>query len=85
MPLSSSLFGDNPFKNFGKQANVETPLSLSSSTTGSIARRTSWRSNDGGGSPSAYSAKTRGTTLNWDDAQKPSLPTSDKGANFGGA
>ena len=84
MPLSSSLFGDNPFKNFGKQANVETPLSLSSSTTGSIAKRTSWRSNDGG-SPSAYSSKTRGTTLNWDDAQKQTLPTSDKGASFGGA
>ena len=84
MPLSSSLFGDNPFKNFGKQANVETPLSLSSSTTGSIARRTAWRSSDGNG-PSAYSSKTRGTTLNWDDSQKPSLPTSDKGASFGGA
>ena len=84
MPLSSSLFGDNPFKNFGKQANVEAPLSLSSSTTGSIARRTAWRSSDGNG-PSAYSSKTRGTTLNWDDSQKPSLPTSDKGASFGGA
>jgi hypothetical protein len=84
MPLSSSLFGDNPFKNFGKQANVETPLSLSSSTTGSIARRTSWRSNDGGG-PSAYSSKTRGTTLNWDDTPKVEAPSSDKGASFGGA
>ena len=84
MPLSSSLFGDNPFKNFGKQAEVETPLSLSSSTTGSVARRTAWRSNDRGGSPSAYSAKTKGTTLNWDDAQQQQLPSSDKGAKFGG-
>ena len=83
MPLSSSLFGDNPFKNFGKQAEVETPLSLSSSTTGSVARRTAWRSSDGGG-PTPYSSKTRGSTLNWDDAQQQQLPSSDKGVSFGG-
>lgn len=83
MPLSSSLFGDSPYENYGKQASIKTPLSLSASTTGSIAQRTSWRSNDGDG-PTAYSAKTRGTTLNWDDATPTTPPTSDKGASFGG-
>ena len=84
MPISSALFGDSPYESYGKQKSIETPLSLSSSTTGSIARRTAWRSSDGNG-PSAYSSKTRGTTLNWDDAPKASMPTSDKGASFGGA
>jgi hypothetical protein len=60
------------------QHDVSAPLSLGKSTTGSIAQRTSWRSNEGS-RPTAYSSRTRGTTLNWDDDSKPSLPSADKG------
>lgn len=83
MPISSALFGDSPYENYGKQKSIDTPLSLSASTTGSVARRTAWRSSDSNG-PTPYSSKTRGSTLNWDDAQAQTLPTSDKGASFGG-
>ena len=83
MPISSALFGESPYENYGKQKSLDTPLSLSASTTGSVARRTAWRSSDGNG-PTPYSSKTRGSTLNWDDAQAQTLPTSDKGASFGG-
>ena len=64
------------------QPDVTPPLSLSKATTGSAAQATAWRSNSLGRSgPLAYSAKTRGTTFNWDDtASTPSLPQSDKGA-----
>lgn len=58
------------------------PLSLSKATTGSAAQSTAWRNSSlGKGGPQAYSAKTRGTTFNWDDAASPTtLPQSDKGA-----
>jgi hypothetical protein len=84
MAISSSQFDGvyDPTPKLYKSA--PRPLSLSSGTTGSIAQRTAWRSNDDSGGPAAYSAKTRGTTLNWDDAQPQQLPTSDKGASFGG-
>ena len=82
MPISSALFGESPYESYGKQKSIDTPLSLSASTTGSVARRTAWRSSDGG--PTPYSSKTRGSTLNWDDSQPQALPTSDKGASFGG-
>jgi hypothetical protein len=61
------------------------PLSLSKSTMGSIAQRTSWRSNEEGSSPASYSSKTRSTTLNFDDTPTIQPPSSDKGASFGGA
>lgn len=63
---------------------INAPLSLSASTTGSTAQRTAWRSNDPeAGTPASYSAKTSGTTLNWDAGQKDTtLPKSDKGAKF---
>lgn len=80
-----SSISSSQFSGYEQQANVTPPLSLSSGTTGSIASRLAWRSNERGSSPAAYSSKTRGTTLNWDDAPKANLPTSDKGANFGGA
>jgi hypothetical protein len=83
MPISSALFGESPYESYGKQKSIDTPLSLSASTTGSVARRTAWRSSDSSG-PTPYSSKTRGSTLNWDDAQAQTLPTSDKGASFGG-
>jgi hypothetical protein len=83
--LSSSQFGDEVIPaGVEEHADVPTPLSLSANTTGSVAARTAWRSNDRGSSPAAYSSKTRGTTLNWDDAQPTQVPTSDKGASFGG-
>ena len=81
-PISSSQFSDSGME---KQPSSPPPLSLSSSTTGSIASRLAWRSNERGSSPAAYSSKTRGSTINWDDAPKAGLPTSDKGASFGGA
>jgi hypothetical protein len=67
------------------QHRVKVPLSLSKSTTGSIAQRTSWRSNEDGNSPASYSSKTRSTTLNFDDTPSIQPPASDKGASFGGA
>lgn len=80
--ISSSQFGG--VSGVEQQSNVTPPLSLSSSTTGSIASRLAWRSNERGNSPAAYSSKTRGTTINWDETPQSQLPTSDKGASFGG-
>lgn len=83
--LSASLFGEDGSSGVEKNPDVTPPLALSSNTAGSVAARLAWRSNERGSNPAAYSAKTRGTTLNFDDAQQTQLPTSDKGASFGGA
>ena len=83
-PLSASLFGEDGSSGVEQHPDVPAPLALSSGTTGSTAARLAWRSNERGSSPAAYSNKTRGTTLNWDDAPRADLPTSDKGASFGG-
>ena len=79
-----SSISSSQFSGYEQQPNVTPPLSLSAGTTGSVASRLAWRSNERGSSPAAYSSKTRGTTLNWDDAPQAQLPTSDKGASFGG-
>lgn len=63
---------------------IKAPLAMSSSTSGSVAQRTAWRSNDPeADTPVAYSAKTAGTTLNWDaGAKDTAIPSSDRGAKF---
>ena len=74
MPISSSQFGT-------EQSSTSTPLSLSSSTSGSAQQATAWSTKSlGGGRPLSWSKKTGGTTFKWDDATGPSLPSSDKGA-----
>lgn len=81
MPKEGTSYGGSLY---APKYNVSSPLSLSQSTAGSVAARTSWRSNEAGGTPSAYSKRTRQSTLSWDDdGQGPSLPESDKGASFG--
>ena len=82
-PRSASLFDDG-VSGVEQHRDITPPLALSTNTTGSTAARLAWRSNERGSGPSAYSSKTRGTTLNWDDAPKAEAPTSDKGASFGG-
>ena len=84
-PLSASLFGEDGSSGVEQHPDVTPPLALSSNTTGSTAARLAWRSNERGSNPAAYSSKTRGTTLNFDYAQQAQLPSSDKGASFGGA
>lgn len=84
--LSSSEFMSDSFSGQPTHhgPDVDTPLSLSSGTTGSAAQATAWRNKGlGGGRPLAYSSKTAGTTFKWDDAAPTALPTSDKGASFG--
>jgi hypothetical protein len=72
MPLSSSQFSGD---------DTPTPMSLGSSTTGSFAQQTAWRTPRKGSTPLAYSKKTAGTTFKWDDdSQGSQLPKSDKGA-----
>jgi hypothetical protein len=72
MPLSSSQFGGD---------DTSTPMSLGSSTTGSFAQQTAWRTPRKGGTPLAYSKKTAGTTFKWDDDSSSNpLPKSDRGA-----
>lgn len=70
MPNSASQFGD-----------VQTPMALGSSTTGTFAQNTAWRTSRGAGSPpSPYSKRTMGTTMKWDDDNSgPSIPKADKG------
>ena len=86
--LSSSEFMSD---NFSGQAihhgpDVDAPLSLSSSTTGSANQATAWRTRGlGGGRPLSLSSKTAGTTFKWDDATPTAAPESDKGASFGRA
>ena len=76
MPLSSSQFGagdsDTP--------SVDVPMSLSASTTGSVAQQTAWRTPRRGQTPMAYSKRNSGTTFSWDDATMPQMPSSDRGA-----
>lgn len=80
MPLSSSQFGSDDSLAPAKP-DIEAPLSLSSSTTGSAAQATAWRNRSIGKGPLSLSAKTRGTVFNWDDTSSaPSIPQSDKGA-----
>lgn len=86
--LSSSEFMSDNFsgKSTHQSDDVDTPLSLSSGTTGSAAQATAWRNKGlGGGRPLAYSSKTRGTTFSFDDATPTAAPQSDKGASFGKA
>ena len=67
-PISSTQFKGT--------ANVEAPLSLSKTTTGSLAQQTAWRSPVG----APLSSRNRGTTLSWGDEQSSNpLPKSDKG------
>jgi hypothetical protein len=74
MSISSSQFGD-------KAPEVELPLSLSSSTTGSAAGATAWRTRGlAGGRPMSLSKRTLGTTYKFDDDAASNLPKSDKGA-----
>lgn len=65
-------------------ARIKAPLALGAGTAGSVAQRTAWRSNDPEADiPVAYSAKTSGTTLNWDAGNKETtIPSSDRGAKF---
>ena len=85
--LSSSEFMSD---NFSGQPthhgpDVDAPLSLSSSTTGSANQATAWRNRSlGGGKPLSYSSKTRGTTFSFDESKPVLAPESDKGASFGG-
>ena len=73
MSISSSQFGDTT-------SNIETPLALSSSTAGSAAGATAWRTKGLGGTrPMALSKRTFGTTYKFDDDTSTSLPKSDKG------
>lgn len=84
--LSSSEFMSDNFsgKSTTDTPEVDSPLSLSSSTTGSAAQATAWRNQSlGHGKPLALSKKTSGTTFNWDDSSQTNLPESDKGASFG--
>lgn len=86
--LSSSEFMKD---NFSGQAtpdtpDVESPLSLSSGTTGSANQATAWRNRSlGHGRPLSLSSKTSGTTFKFDDSTPTAAPESDKGANFGKA
>jgi hypothetical protein len=67
-PISSTQFKG--------AAEVQSPLSLSSSTTGSLAQQTAWRSPSG----APLSARNRGTTLSWGDEKSSNpIPKSDKG------
>ena len=61
--------------------DITTPLSLSSTTTGSAAQATAWRNRSlGEGRPLSLSAKTRGTTFSWDDSSSQApTPQADKG------
>ena len=86
--LSSSEFMSDNFSGNPTHSgpDVDTPLSLSSGTTGSAAQATAWRNkNLGGGKPLALSKKTAGSTFNWDDSTPTAAPQSDKGASFGRA
>ena len=86
--LSSSEFMSDNFSGNPTHSgpDVDTPLSLSSSTTGSANQATAWRNkNLGGGKPLSLSSKTAGSTFKWDDATPTAAPQSDKGASFGRA
>jgi hypothetical protein len=79
MALSSSQF-DGVYEQTANKPRVDAPLSLSSSTMGSTANATAWRTqNLGGGRPLSLSRRTMGTTYKFDDDTKTSFPSSDKG------
>jgi hypothetical protein len=82
-PRSFSQFGDDDdgFVDSyrAKPLDVDSPMSLGSSTTGSFQQRTAWRTPRGGQMPLSYSRRTSGTTFKFDDDASPSMPRSDKG------
>jgi len=80
MPRSYAQFGDSDSDSSSPSLEVESPMSLGSSTTGSFQQRTSWRTPRGPRQmPLSYSKRTAGTTFKFDDDSAPSLPSADKG------
>lgn len=74
MAISSSQFGE-------AMPSIDIPLSLSTSTMGSAASATAWRTRGlTGNRPIALSKRTMGTTYRFDDDSTAALPKSDKGA-----
>lgn len=82
-PRSYSQFGENDGGVKPQSFDIEAPLSLGSSTTGSFQQRTAWRTPRGGQMPLSYSKRTAGTTFKFDDDSSPTLPRSDKGVGRG--
>jgi len=68
---SNSQFSGGGVSNYGLPQPVTapiSPLSLSSKTAGSANARTAWRTQDANSrSPMAYSSRTSGTTISFDD------------------
>lgn len=85
--MSSSQYGSLPSaSDYASSAGkYGSPLSGSSTTYGSIGSKTAWQSNAAAGSTgvAAYSKRTKGSTLSWDDDNSgPNLPTSDPGSPY---
>lgn len=75
MPNSASQFG-----NVDSSQSFDTPVSLGSSTAGTYAQSTAWRTREmGKGRPLPYSKRSSGSTFKWDDDNSPTIPQSDKG------
>lgn len=84
-PRSTLQFGDdndgfvNSYK--AEPLDVDSPMSLGSSTTGSFQQRTSWRTPRGPRqTPLSYSKRTAGTTFNFDNDSSPA-PKFDSGSD----
>lgn len=75
MPNSSSQFGGVDSSQY-----LDTPVSLGSSTTGTYAAQTAWKTREmGRGRPMPYSKRSAGSVYKFDDDGSPSVPQADKG------
>lgn len=66
-------------------ANYGKPYSSSANTFGSVQQGTAWSTSQAGGSTgvAAYSKRTKGSTLSWDDdTNQNMLPDADPGSPY---
>lgn len=77
MPINSS----SEFGSVDSSQNLDTPVSLGASTSGTYAQQTAWKTREmGRGRPLPYSKRSAGSTYRWDDDNSPTVPQADKGA-----
>lgn len=76
MPINSS----SEFGGVDSSQYLDTPVSLGSSTAGTYAAQTAWKTRDmGRGRPMPYSKRSAGSIYKFDDDGSPSVPQADKG------
>jgi len=76
VPINSS----SEFGGVDSSQYLDTPVSLGSSTAGTYAAQTAWKTREmGRGRPMPYSKRSAGSIYKFDDDGSPSVPQAEKG------